>query len=61
MYPHVYQAYSPVAHESFTGMVKAAYFMEEGAFTLFKDSGHAVVLAVRTAFLIKVERGARDN
>ena len=61
MHSYTYQLYSPADGTSIMGKTDAAYFVEEGAFTLFKDSGHAVVLAVRTDFLVMVERGARDD
>lgn len=41
-----------------TGRVslRAAYFVEDGSYTLFKDRGHAVVAALRTDLVVFVTR-----
>lgn len=35
----------------------ASYFVEEGTYTLFKDSGHATVEAFRTEAVLRISRG----
>lgn len=35
----------------------AAYFVEEGAFTVLKDGRHKALFAVRTEFVVAIERG----
>lgn len=37
--------------------VAAAYFTEDGAYTLFKDSAHAAVGAFRTDHVLLISRG----
>lgn len=39
----------------------AAYFVEDGAYTLFKDSGHAVVEAFRTDTVLRISRGTAHD
>lgn len=35
----------------------ASYFVDDGTYTLLKDQDHKVVLAVRTDYIILIERG----
>lgn len=42
--------------ETKTKQVAAAYFNEDGDFTVFKDADHAKVFAVRSDCLLSVER-----
>lgn len=37
--------------------VSAAYFVEEGPYTFFKDADHKVVYAVRTDYVVSIRRG----
>lgn len=37
--------------------VRAAYFVEEGALTVFKDSAHHAVFAVSTGLVVIITRG----
>lgn len=56
-----FETLNPVTPQVRYGKVTAAYFVADGEFTLFKDEGHAVVLAVRNDFLVMVERTNDDG
>lgn len=36
--------------------VHASYFQEQGVYTLFKDSGHLVVEALKTELVVRIVR-----
>lgn len=40
--------------------VEAAYLVEEGRYTLFKDRRHAIVAAFRTDYVVRVRRDEED-
>lgn len=42
--------------EGDSGAITAAYFQESGAYTVFKDSEHAVVEAYKTEFVSRIVR-----
>ncbi len=41
--------------------VQAAYLVEEGRYTLFKDRRHAIVAAFRTDYVVHVRRDEEDT
>lgn len=53
--------YLPPVSSSFmeprSTFVAAAYFVEEGPYTFFKDADHKVVYAVRTDYVVSIRRG----
>lgn len=44
--------------ESYSVQLTAAYFVEDGSYTLFKDKTHAVTAAFKTDFMVFATRGA---
>lgn len=56
-----FQVLNPATPGTQYGTVRAAYFAEDGAYTLFKDAGHANVLALRSDYVVSIERVVRDS
>lgn len=42
--------------ETKSGALRASYFQEQGAYTLFKDTSHTVVEAFRTELVTRIVR-----
>ncbi len=42
--------------ETASGALRASYFQEQGAYTLFKDDSHMVVEAFRTELVTRIVR-----
>lgn len=47
--------------ESYSMPLTAAYFVEDGSYTLFKDKTHAVIAAFKTDFMVFAMRRASNN
>lgn len=58
MHRYQYELISPADSGPYRGTVDAAYFVTEDGYTLFKDSTHAVVTALRSEFVYLIERVA---
>lgn len=43
---------------SFNAHLEASYFVEDGSYTLFKDTRHGAVEAFRTDSVIRITRGS---